>query len=233
MGTPEAPLNDSKGCGGVMRMAPIALLARAPGVVTTPATADTVSGADSRADDLAFEIGSRCAAVTHGHPSGYLAAGALALLISRILAGDTLEAASRRAVRALRNEPRGRECASALEQAMALWHSEAPVTPETVERIGGGWVAEEALAIALFSSLAAGGDFTRGVLLAANHSGDSDSTAAITGNILGALLGREAIPSEWAANVEAGDVIDSLSARLHGVRATLPAPDQRHMVGPG
>jgi hypothetical protein len=39
------------------------------------------------------------------------------------------------------------------------------------------------------SALAAKGDFARGVRLAVNHSGDSDSTGAIVGNILGAVLG--------------------------------------------
>lgn len=32
--------------------------------------------------------------------------------------------------------------------------------------------------------------------LAVNHDGDSDSTGAITGNILGAYLGQQAIPQD-------------------------------------
>lgn len=62
-GSVEAPLNDSKGCGGVMRVAPVGLLASA---------------------DDAFDLGCEIAALTHGHPSGYLASGALALLIARL-----------------------------------------------------------------------------------------------------------------------------------------------------
>lgn len=60
-------------------------------------------------------------------------------------------------------------------------------SPEAVERLGGGWVGDEALAISLHCVMAAKGNFARGVRLAVNHSGDSDSTGAITGNIPGPL----------------------------------------------
>ena len=56
--------------------------------------------------------------------------------------------------------------------------------------------------------------------LAVNHSGDSDSTGAICGNILGALLGEEAIPQPWREGVELADVVlavaDDLHAEAHG-----------------
>jgi len=87
--------------------------------------------------------------------------------------------------------------------------------PETIEKIGGGWTAGEALAIAVYCSLAAGGDFRKGALLAVNHSGDSDSTGAITGNILGTLLGDSAIPEPWRRNLELGDVIRRIAEDLH------------------
>lgn len=89
--------------------------------------------------------------------------------------------------------------------------------PETVERLGGGWVGDEALAISLYSTMAAKGDFARGVRLAVNHSGDSDSTGAISGNILGALLGKGLIPGEWLERVDLKEVIDVAGMRLLAV----------------
>jgi ADP-ribosylglycohydrolase len=83
-----------------------------------------------------------------------------------------------------------------------------------VERLGEGWVAEEALAIALYCALTADGSFERGVLAAANHSGDSDSTAAIAGNLLGALLGRGAIPERWLEPLEVREVVERLAGEL-------------------
>jgi ADP-ribosylglycohydrolase len=89
------------------------------------------------------------------------------------------------------------------------------ITPERLETLGGGWVGEEALAIALASVLAAQDSFERGVLLAINHSGDSDSTGAIAGNILGVLLGATAIPRSWLERLELRSEIEQVAADLH------------------
>jgi len=78
---------------------------------------------------------------------------------------------------------------------------------EVYGQIGAGWVAEEALGISLYSSLAAENDFKKGVLLSVNHSGDSDSTGSITGNILGAIYGVDIIPENWVANLELKELI--------------------------
>jgi ADP-ribosylglycohydrolase len=51
-------------------------------------------------------------------------------------------------------------------------------------------------------------------LLAVNHDGDSDSTGAITGNILGAYLGIHGIPGEWIANVELADILIQIADDL-------------------
>ena len=80
-------------------------------------------------------------------------------------------------------------------------------SPDAVESLGEGWAGDEALAISIYCVLVAGDDFTRGVRLAVNHSGDSDSTGSITGNILGAILGKEAIPDNWINLLELEEVI--------------------------
>ncbi len=93
-----------------------------------------------------------------------------------------------------------------------LADSSVDATPEVVEQLGAGWVAEEALAIAVFAALRAQREFRRGVLLAVNHFGDSDSTGAIAGNLLGALLGEAALPAEWVEQLEARKVIVTIAA---------------------
>ena len=50
-------------------------------------------------------------------------------------------------------------------------------------------------------------DFSAGVIAAVNHKGDSDSTGAVTGNILGALLGYSAIKDKWKHDLELSEVI--------------------------
>ncbi len=200
MGTPAHRLNTSKGCGGVMRAAPVGLLGR-----------QGIGGRDP------FRLGCEVAAITHGHPSGYLSAGVLAHVIAAIVDGEPLLQAIEGALAVLATYPDHKECRLAVERAIALARS-APPIPESAEQLGSGWVGEEALAIALFCALVANG-FEDGVLLAVNHSGDSDSTGAIAGNVLGAMLGAGAIRSRWLDALELCDELrrvgDQLTA-LHG-----------------
>ena len=179
--------NNSKGCGGVMRAAPCGLVSWAP--------------------DGPYEIGWRGASVTHGHPTGYLTAGALAVIVERLVKGEGLSAAVDAGVAAVREHPDSEETVHALERAR---EHEGPI-----DALGAGWVAEEALAIAVHAALTHPGDFAAGVRLAVNHSGDSDSTGAIAGNLLGAHLGVQAVPPSWLEVLELRDTIDRLARAMH------------------
>jgi len=163
--------------------------------------------------DDPFRIGCELAAITHGHPSGYLAAGFLALAIREVVWGADLPSAAREGLEELRRWPAHEECASAVEAALARGR-EGRAAPEVIEGLGAGWVAEEALAISLYCPLTCPDDFESAVLLAVNHGGDSDSTGAITGNLMGALLGDGAIPERWLADLELRPVIDRMADEL-------------------
>ena len=119
-----------------------------------------------------------------------------------------MEAATER----LADEPGSDETLRAVEAAVAKARG-ARGTPEEVEGLGQGWVAEEALAIALFAALVAP-TFEAGVLLAVNHSGDSDSTGSIAGQILGLLGGEGAIPPALLEDLEAREVIATVAVDL-------------------
>jgi len=189
--------NDSKGCGGVMRIAPVGLVSTDP-----------------------FSEGCDFAAITHGHPTGWLAAGAMAVIVSRLLAGETLDVALDAAEAKLASEPGRDETLDALtaarRRAARDMSSGATPSAESVESLGEGWIAEEALAIAVYCALVAE-DFASGVLLAVNHGGDCDSTGAIAGNLLGTQLGVGAIPVEWLEQLEGRDIIESLADDLAGL----------------
>ena len=196
-GDMASPINDSKGCGAVMRAAPAGIHA-------------VIMGRDA---PWAFELGCRLGALTHGNPSGYLPAGCLAALICSLLQGITLPAALGQMLALLESRPEHEETATALRSAMDLAGGEEP-SPECVETLGGGWVGHEAVAISVYAAVAAGGDFTAAVLLSVNHSGDSDSTGCITGAICGALQGYDAIPQNWREQVELSHVINDIARRF-------------------
>ncbi len=180
-----AAANDSKGCGGVMRSAPVGLLPF------------------DNAGSAIFAWAAEAAGLTHGHPSGKLASGALALLVHRLVAGADLMAALDTAMAELTGHDGHEETTAALRRAREA-AAEKPVTAATVEGLGGGWIAEEALAIAVYCALvrARPEEFVDALALSVTHSGDSDSTGAICGNILGALHGETALPPALTFEVE-------------------------------
>jgi ADP-ribosylglycohydrolase len=180
--------NDSKGCGTVMRMAPV-------GLAFDP--------------EAAFRLGSELSALTHGHPTGILAGGYFAAVVSHLTRERSLPSAIEESRAFLQSD----ETLRAIDAAVALADSSSEPNAEAVETLGGGWIAEEALAIALYSALVAR-DFTHGVLLAVNHSGDSDSTGSMAGNLLGAIHGHEALPRDWLEQLELRDTIERVAREL-------------------
>lgn len=194
--------NDSKGCGGVMRAAPAGLAAW---------------------PERAFELGDECAAITHSHPTGRLAAGFLAAAVSVLSTGQALAAALDEATALLRERADHDETLRAVEDAREeAARGRRDAVPE---RLGGGWIAEEALAIGIWAVLAAD-DLEGAVVLAVNHGGDSDSTGSIAGNLAGTMLGEAAIPGRWLDRVELraeiAQVADDL-VECGGVGAEDPA----------
>ena len=84
-----------------------------------------------------------------------------------------------------------------------------------IRELGEGWVAEETLAISVYCALKYKNDFVKAVTVAVNHDGDSDSTGAVTGNILGAYLGYESIPQKYVEPLELKAVIEEVAVDLY------------------
>lgn len=197
--------NDSKGCGGIMRVAPV-------GMFVAQWDGDTSVEMTKKAFDIACSV----AGLTHGHPTGQLAAGALAAIVALVLNGIPLTIAIEQAKAQLRSHPDHLDTLVAIEHAQVLAECE-PNQTDAIQKLGEGWVAEEALAVSLYCALCAE-DFEAGVVLAVNHNGDSDSTGSITGNLLGAAYGVESIPPRWLGSLEMRDVIVAMAGDL----ATFP-----------
>ncbi len=204
------PINNSKGCGGVMRIAPVALhssyLSERP---------------REQLKDMCFTA-AKSAALTHGHPLGYMPAAALAHIVfcaafGGCLYGNGLHGILKECMEWMQSmfekEPYLPKMLSLMERAEALSANDKS-DAENIESLGGGWVAEETLAIAIYCCLRYPDDFSKAVAAAVNHSGDSDSTGAVTGNIMGAWLGYEKIPSEWLKDLELRDVIIEVATDL-------------------
>jgi ADP-ribosylglycohydrolase len=202
----EKAANDSKGCGGVMRAAPVGMLM----AHWLERNARTARIAET------FQIGCDIAALTHGHPTGYLTAGVLAVLVALLLKGERLDDAVDDALIELRRHPGHEETLTAIEQARDLARTR-PGQRNALIELGEGWIAEEALAMSLYCALGAT-DIESGIILAVNHSGDSDSTGSITGNLLGAIHGESSMPRRWLERLELCETIGAVADDLAAVR---------------
>lgn len=187
------PINNSKGCGGVMRVAPIGLMFQCR---------------------QSFQIACECAAITHGHPSGYLSAGILACIISEILKGKDIEESVGYALLIAKEYKGHEECVDAINKALSLVPKDID-TKLAIKQIGEGWVGEEALAIAIYCAIKYKDEFESAIIASTNHDGDSDSTGAITGNILGAYLGVQSIPKKWVEKIELLDIMAEIAEDIY------------------
>ena len=189
---PVNPL--SKGCGGVMRAAPIGLY-----FYKDPARA--------------FDEGVYSAALTHGHPTAQYATGCFAEIIARLVGGEILEEAIDNAVLRLRKNQECEETLRAVMMAVELAKSDGE-REDAIKRLGKGWVADETLAIALYCALTERNS-RKALIAAVNHNGDSDSTGAVCGNLLGAMYGLHGIPEEWFETLELCDFIKETADNLY------------------
>jgi ADP-ribosylglycohydrolase len=196
------PPNHSKGCGGIMRVAPIGLYFTGKGL--TPEEIDI--------------IGAKTAALTHGHELGYIPAAMLAHIIWRITeSGTTILDAVKDAMGMM---PVIFPEAKHMDDLLALIRKAVALSKEdrndldAIRQLGEGWVAEETLAIGVYCVLKYSDDFQKGIVAAVNHDGDSDSTGAVAGNILGAFLGFDAIPQKYLDRLELKNVILEIAEDL-------------------
>lgn len=187
--------NNSKGCGGLMRVAPMALL-----MAHYWSIRGKVPYSSSRMD----EAGATIAAVTHKHPLGFLPGAMLTHLLYKIITNDPTEV--KRNIKTY-----ARETIEAMEQLYPnqykshkfflrflteraiKYATNDKSDRENIQLLGEGWTAEEAWAIALYCAMRHVDSVEDAIIAAVNHNGDSDSTGAICGNIMGAIYGYEHI----------------------------------------
>jgi ADP-ribosylglycohydrolase len=206
----DATITGSKGCGANMRVTPVGLIPRL--------TDEQRSGAAQLQ-----------AALTHGHPTALaaseLTAYTVRLLLDGLAAHDLVGALRQRCAdqRRVYHErwlgdvwqlpgattaedfiARGwDECAAALDRVAVALTGDLGGDPCLAT--GAGWIAEEALATALFCYLISPDEPVTVIARGAASSGDSDSIACLAGAFAGAKLGLGAWPADWLDRIEYAD----------------------------
>lgn len=210
LGTILNPVNDSKGCGGAMRVAPIGCF----------------SAAGHLGDEYDASMESaNVAALTHGHPLGYISAAFVGCMVCLIIKNKIIDdnhslySIVNMTLNVIRTQFGDNQYFNELRDIInkAVNLSKSTIDDiDAITSIGEGWVAEEAIAIALYSVLKHSSDFNKAIICAVNHSGDSDSTGSIAGNILGAHIGLSAIDptSDRVLQIEAYNIIFEIAQDL-------------------
>lgn len=206
------PQNSSKGCGGVMRVAPVGIYGASHGwnLETTGRLAGEIAELthlhplSTYSSAMAAVITQLCVDATDVGADGFRDIVVRSLEVVTGIYGETAPAIDDfRAV--------VRKAVMSADDSRNDW--------EIIENsLGGGWVAEETLAIAIFSVLRHHGDFNACMISAVNHGGDSDSTGAVAGNIIGALLGYDALPEKFTGAIQLRGLLLSMADRLCGIR---------------
>jgi ADP-ribosyl-[dinitrogen reductase] hydrolase len=178
-------INDSKGCGAVMRSAPYGLWANSA--------------------NEAFWWARDAGVLTHCHPSGYLSAAYFAAMIFELAHGADFDVAMEVADQILAEENGAEETRRAVAAAREVT-GDGELTFQQMTTLGEGWVGEEALAVALAVARTTDpsnpNSIRQSLWMAARHDGDTDSTAAMAGNLIGAICAPEAMPDRWIEQIE-------------------------------
>lgn len=205
----KKPMNASKGCGGVMRVAPIGLY-----------------GAIHRwLLERTARLAGEAAELTHLHPLSTYSSAGLAVLCHLCATTEKVDAQKFKVyveqmldtVTKVYGEaaPSMEDFKMIIRKAVRLEDNLLRDWEIIENELGGGWVAEETLAIAIFSVLRHIDDFKGCMICAVNHGGDSDSTGAVAGNIIGAILGYDAIPNYFKNNIQLHELLLSVSDKLY------------------
>jgi ADP-ribosylglycohydrolase len=186
---------NSKGCGAAMRVAPIGYLYQ------------------HNLPKLR-RVAAASALATHHHPTAQLGAVAAAFLVK--LALDHLPPEDM--LPPLELETHGQvlefdQALARLEEALEMTSPDAALA-----HIGEGWVAEEAVIMALYCFLKSPDDFLATIRRGANIQGDSDSIACIAGGLSGAYLGIRALPPAWVNRLEKSAYLADVAQRLAAVK---------------
>ncbi|HRI09688.1 MAG TPA: ADP-ribosylglycohydrolase family protein, partial [Nannocystaceae bacterium] len=177
------------GNGSLMRILPLALASHrlAPAAVV----------------DRAFEVSS----LTHAHVRACLCCAYYSLVLREILDGRDLAAAMRAATGHL--EPR---VPAAEAEVLARILDGSVIDAPRGSIRGSGYVVH-----CLEASLWAAGryaDYREAVLAAVNLGEDTDTTGAVTGGLVGALVGVQAIPRAWVDGLARKGEVLALAERL-------------------
>ena len=200
-GTMDAPKNDNN----------------APGALTAAVAAGMFYHPKRIAPEQIGPLAGDLIALTHGNPETFLSGVVLAYIVTGILQEPDCPLADQffQAISVMDGQfrdrfPQAERLARQLRGAIALARSETVTAQEGMEQLQ-CLDAAQCLAGAMFACLRNPEDFDAAMITAVNHSGLSAAVGAVTGGILGAKLGEDALPPFYLESLECGSLLEVLA----------------------
>ncbi len=203
-GTMEAPSNGGTG----------------PGTLTAAAMVGLYFSPERlQFQDLGVLAG-QVVALTHGSPLAFLSGVALAYAIAGIIHEPEmpLEQQFSQAAEAVlqqfgRDYPQAKAVHDMIRQAIGAYHTPELSPVHSMEMLCCS-TGPEVLAGAVYACLAGNGDFDTSMIVAVNHSGKSAAVGALTGALMGAYLGRDALPDFYLESLPCTDMLQEMAQDL-------------------
>lgn len=225
LGTPERPMFRSD----------------APGSLTAAVAVALCRDAAKLSFSQVARLGAEAVALTHGEPTAFLSGAFLACAVASLLEDpeQNLVALYTRLCDQLEAQFGERWSATkivtdAIRQALS-YTRDPELTPLAVMTMLGCTSAHECLAGAVYATVIHVANFDEAMIAAVNHSGRSAAVAAITGALLGARLGVEALPEFYMESLEPTAVLQELSVDLFTARQVMnifdDSWDQKYVQG--
>lgn len=190
-----------------------------PGGLTCAAAIGMSFNTDRMEPPFIGVLAAQTMALTHGNPETILSAVVLAYATAGILQEPELplESHFRQAVLAMQGQfrrefPQADTLAETLN-AVIDGACQQGFSQQAMENFRCD-TADQCLAGAMYACIACREDFDTGMILAVNHSGRSAAVGAMTGALLGAHLGFQALPEFYLEGLEAAPVLLELAEDL-------------------
>lgn len=191
-----------------------------PASIAAAAAVGMFAAAEAMDQQEIDRLGAEAVALTYGNPTAFLAGAVVAHIISRLLQDSEtpLEDIIKEALTAMEEEfgseyPQTQAISHLVNYAITMAHSEEKSAVEVMEHLACE-TAAQALAGAVYAALLCQEDFDNAMIAAVNHSGRSSAVACLTGAMLGARMGEEALPEFYMECLECADVLRELADDL-------------------
>ena len=226
LGTPESPTNNASSPGSIAAAVGVGLFY------------------DSQRMELS-QIGAlatQAVALTHGDPETFISGAVVAYAVASILQDPekTLPEHLNRALKAVNQQYYDRYCQAVesitdkLRYAVSLTR-DPELTPLAAMTLLGCTTASECLAGAVYACMIHPANFDEAMIVSVNHSGKSSAVGALTGALLGAKLGFDALPDFYLESIEPVEALEELAKDLTIGRQTTrifdDSWDQKYIQG--